>query len=115
MSAKPDEVLLHSVIGVLFIILSILFSQSFILAMIFYLSIFLSNIGDFSISSVQKKKSFNIVGLGFLVTVFMVSILSKGDNFFNVAPKTITQTLIGISSFIINDDFLLNLKFYQGI
>ena len=111
---NPMRFFLHSVIGVLFIILSIFISPSlFTLAMIFYLSIFLSNIGDFSISSGSKEASpFNIVtGLGFLVTVFMVSILSKGDNFFNVAPKTITQTLIGISSFIINDDFLLNLKF----
>ena len=49
-----------------------------------------------------------MTGLGFLLTIFLVSILGKDAQFFTIAPKTLTQSVIELITFFTSKDIFNN-------
>ena len=104
---NPLPFLLNTLLGVVFIAVSILLSPSLHLyAMIFYFSLLIVFIDKLKFTfNKEMAAPFNPVnGLGFLVTIFLISILGKDTHFFSIAPKTLTQSVIELITFFTSKD-----------
>jgi hypothetical protein len=109
---SPLPFFLHSVIGVILMGCGVLLSPALhFYSMIFYFSLLIVCVDKLNFSFDRKKSSaFNpVCALGLLMTIFIVSILGKDTHFFTNAPKTLTQSVIELISFLTAKDLFINL------
>ena len=109
---NPLPFFLHSLFGVILIGLGVLLSPVLhFYSMIFYFSLLIVYVDKLNFSfDIKKSTPFNLVtGLGLLISIFLVSILGKSTQFFSYSPKTLTQSVIELITFLTNNNLFNDL------